>query len=176
MKRALVVLLAILLAVVTIVLVAGALLPVGHVATVRARLDAAPTDVWATMTDFHRTAGWRSGIERVERLPDADGHAVWRETGRFGPMTFEVAESEPGRRLVLRIADPELPFGGSWTYRLAPADGGTVLTITEDGQVHNPLFRFMSRFVFGHHRTMETYVADLARRLEEPEPEIERVR
>ena len=61
----------------------------------------------------------------------------------------------------MRIADPELPFGGTWTYELKPEGTGTRLVITERGEVYNPIFRFMSRFVFSRTATMEKMVADL---------------
>ena len=41
---------------------------------------------------------------------------------------------------------------------------GTRVSITERGEVYNPIFRFLSRFVFGHTGTMETYLRDLARK------------
>ena len=36
-----------------------------------------------------------------------------------------------------------------------------MLQITEDGQVHNPIFRFMSRFVFGYTATIDGFLKDL---------------
>ena len=68
------------------------------------------------------------------------------------------------RRLVTRIADTGLPFGGQWTYELVPDGEGTRLTITEDGEVYNPLFRFVSRFVMGHTATIERYLDDVEKR------------
>jgi hypothetical protein len=41
------------------------------------------------------------------------------------------------------------------------------VTITEDGEVSNALFRFMSRYVFGHTATLDAYLASLARRFGE---------
>jgi hypothetical protein len=35
--------------------------------------------------------------------------------------------------------------------------------ITEDGEVYNPIFRFMSRFVFGHTHTMDAYLRALGK-------------
>ena len=35
---------------------------------------------------------------------------------------------------------------------------GSELTITEDGEVSNPIFRFISRFVFGHAATIEGFL------------------
>jgi hypothetical protein len=63
--------------------------------------------------------------------------------------------------MVTRIADPEQPFGGTWTFELAPADGGTRLTITERGEVYNPIFRALGRFVFGHTATIDQYLRAL---------------
>ena len=54
----------------------------------------------------------------------------------------------------------------------ATAQGGSTVTITENGTVSNPLFRFMSKFVFGHYRSLETYARDLAKRFRDnAEPE-----
>jgi hypothetical protein len=61
----------------------------------------------------------------------------------------------------VKIADPDLPFGGTWTYTLTPAGTGTRLQITEEGAVHNVLFRFVSRFVIGHTASIDRYLADL---------------
>jgi hypothetical protein len=43
-----------------------------------------------------------------------------------------------------------------------------VLTITERGQISNPVFRFMARYVFGYHATMQEYLASLGRKFGEP--------
>jgi hypothetical protein len=67
---------------------------------------------------------------------------------------------------VSRIADKKLPFGGTWTYELKAADRGTALTIREDGEVYNPVFRFVSRYVFGHYATLDGYLKALETRLD----------
>jgi hypothetical protein len=74
--------------------------------------------------------------------------------------------SEPGR-LVTRIdAPPDAAFGGTWTYQLEPVDGGTRLTVTEDGYVSNPLFRVMMK-AMGVHRTADGYLKALGTKLGE---------
>ena len=100
-------------------------------------------------------------------LPDRNGHRVFRETGGDGEILFEVDSVVPNKLLVTRIADPSLPFGGKWSYALTPSGDSTTLRITEDGEVYNPLFRFVSRFVFGHHATIDQYLRDLAKRFGE---------
>lgn len=142
----------------------GALLPADHVASVSAHYEQPPDVVWSTITDFEAFPEWRSGVDRVSAMSSEDG---WIEYGSTGPMPLAISEAEAPRRLVLRIASDDLPFGGTWTYEIAPVGGGSTLTITENGTVSNPLFRFMSRFVFGHTMTMEAYLTDLGARFGE---------
>ena len=98
-------------------------------------------------------------------MPSADKIRWSPKHGGDGTIAFEAQESEPPRRLVTRITDKTLPFGGAWTFTLQPVDGGTKLTITENGEVYNPLFRVMSRFVFGHTATIDRYLTDLQKHL-----------
>jgi uncharacterized protein YndB with AHSA1/START domain len=142
----------------------GSRLPQGHVATRQATFGAPPETIWAAVTDFDAYPSWRTGVKRIERLPDRAGRTTWIEHGGSGAITFTIDRAEPPRLLVVRIADPSLPFGGAWTYEIAPVPEGARLTITENGEVYNPVFRFMSRFVFGHEATIATYLADLSKR------------
>ena len=80
-------------------------------------------------------------------------------------MTLVVERMEPPRLLVGRIADPGLPFGGTWTYEIVPVSDGSRLRITEDGEIYNPIFRFMARFIFGYEGTIRGYMASLQKRL-----------
>jgi len=64
-----------------------------------------------------------------------------------------------------RIAERNLPYSGTWTFELQPAAQGTELNITEDGEVSNPLFRFVSRFIMGHTATIDAYLRALTARL-----------
>lgn len=154
------------------VLIVGALIPKGHVASRSARFQQPPEVLWEAMTDFASHPTWRTGLERMEPLPEREGRPLWREMGRYGPITYEVVESSPPTRLVTRIADPELPFGGTWTYEIASRDGSSTVTITEEGEIYNVIFRFMARFVFGYTATMEQYLVDLGKRFgEEVVPE-----
>jgi len=150
-----------LVALMLIVVAVGYMLPQGHHVW-RERTFAAPPDrIFALISSPAEFPTWRSGVRQVEVLPAEAGKERFREVSGDGTILYEVEERVPGQRLVLRIADPKLPFGGRWTYELTPAASGTSLRITEDGEVYNPLFRFLSRFVFGHHGTIDRYLADL---------------
>jgi uncharacterized protein YndB with AHSA1/START domain len=147
-----------------LVAIAGWSLPIAHVATRQATLAATPEAVWETITDVGAFPSWRTDVKTVERVGES-GALTWIEHGRSGSLKLTVEASDPPRRLVTRIADPSLPFGGTWTYELAPAAGGTVLTITEHGEIYNPIFRAMARFVFGYETTLASYLDALRKKV-----------
>ncbi|HEY0672941.1 MAG TPA: SRPBCC family protein [Longimicrobiales bacterium] len=145
--------------------VVGMVLPREHVAAVQIRLDQPPQQVFDVISDVSGALQWRSDLQDVEILIADDRPLQWRETTDWGSVVMAVEEYQPPARLVTRIDDPDQPFGGRWIFDLSATNGSTLLTITERGEVYNPFFRFMSRFVFGHYRTLESYARDLAKHL-----------
>jgi uncharacterized protein YndB with AHSA1/START domain len=181
--------LALLVAVVALI---GMTLPQDHVAARTVRVRQTPEEVFAIISDVENVPAWRADITRVEILPSDNGRMMFREHGSDA-VTYRVEASEPPRRRVVRIADTNLPYGGTWTYDVTPiapvaatatatataaaartaSFGGeplplTQITITERGEVYNPIFRFMSRFVFSHHATIDAYLTALGKKLGEP--------
>lgn len=144
----------------------GALLPRTHVVSRSLALPTAPDVVYRIVRDVSASPAWRPGVERVERLGDVEGRPRFREIERHGSVTYEVLADEPSRRFVTQIVDRDLGYSGSWTWEIAPQASGTRLTITERGEVSNVFFRFMSRFVFGHAKTIEDYLAALEAHLQ----------
>ncbi|MFQ5529542.1 MAG: SRPBCC family protein [Gemmatimonadota bacterium] len=155
-------------AITAVVLVAGVfgggmLLPVAHVASVRAEYAADTEEVFALIADYRSQPDWRPSVDRIEVLAPRNGEAAWQEIGPTGSLPMELTESDPPRRMVTTILSDGMPFGGRWIYEVEPAPGGATLTITEEGEIYNPAFRFISRFIIGHHRTATTYLRDLGR-------------
>jgi hypothetical protein len=150
--------------VVLIVVVVGAMLPKAHTASRTVRIATPPEALYAVLSDVDRYQSWRPDVKSLQRLADRDGKPAWIEDagGMKIPLHFE--RMERPSLLVSRIDGSDLPFGGSWTYQIAPAPGGSDLTITENGEVSNVVFRFMSRFVFGHHATMDGFIKHLQAR------------
>jgi hypothetical protein len=143
----------------------GATLPVEHAATTSRVVPGDPEAVWSVVTGVGAFTSWRPGVESVELLPPVAGLPAWRESGATGSMTLEVTAFEPPRRMVTRIADEGAPFGGTWTYRLEGAESGTRVTLTEDGEIYNPFFRFVARYVIGYDGTMNAYLDGLEARM-----------
>jgi uncharacterized protein YndB with AHSA1/START domain len=148
--------------VVTVLVVVGIgyALPVSHRATRAITVAASPDSLFSLVSNSDAFPTWRSRVKRVERVARNDSVVSYREIGDDGDILYAVDESVRPKRLRTRIADSTLPFGGTWTFDISARNDATELRITEDGEVYNPLFRFMSRFVFGHHASIETYLKD----------------
>jgi uncharacterized protein YndB with AHSA1/START domain len=144
----------------------GSLLPESHVASRTRYYTKTPDQIWNVITNVEEFAAWRPGLQSAERLPPVDGRVRWREKTKYDAMTMEVMQSVQAQKLVTRIADQGLPFSGTWTFELKPVTGGTDLTITEQGEINNPIFRFIARFVIGYTSTMDKYHEGLGRRLQ----------
>jgi hypothetical protein len=117
----------------------GAMLPRTHVASRTLRVRRPPPDAWTAIT-----------------------HAM-----ASSDVPTDTVDSDPPLRLVSRVKDTEKMFGGTWTVVVAPVADGSSVTITEDGWVANPIFRFVSRFVIGHHATMDAMLKRAAKELSE---------
>jgi len=157
----------VLVAIVIIALAIGASLPREHVATVKARYAANPAAVWAVIGNPLAASSWRKDVKKIETLPDRDGNKTWKEHSSSGAVTFVLTESIAERRMVTRIGDDSLPFGGQWEFDLQPTGTGSELTISEHGFVKPAFFRLMARFVFGYTGAMEAYLTALGAKLGE---------
>jgi hypothetical protein len=117
----------------------GSMLPRNHKASRTLRVKHAPQDVW---------------------------NAVTAATGASS-VPVDVLENQPPYRLVTKVKESEKNFGGTWTIAIEAEPLGSALTITEDGWVGNPIFRFMAKYVFGHHATMDGILKQVAKTLNE---------
>lgn len=159
-------------AVVAIVVITGAALPIKHRVTREATYRATPAQLFELIRKVSDYPSWQKSVTKVEILPEIDGKPRARETNGGQAITYELEEVVPDTRMVSRIADAKLPFGGKWTYELIPAaaSDATTLRITEDGEVYNVVFRFVSRFVMGHSATIDTYLDAVSTRFPRVSP------
>ena len=120
--------------------------------------------MYALLSDVDKYPSWRPTVKSLTRQPDRDGRPAWTEevSGMTIPLYFE--KMERPSLLVARIADPSLPFGGTWTYRIAlvgPRFRGDDHRRRRGLQSDLPV---MSRFVFGHEATLKEFVSHLEAR------------
>ena len=156
----------ILVSLIALVAIVGVLLPKSHVVSRSMSFKQSPEEVWRVISDYAGQAKWRQDLKTIEVLPEKNGHALIREIDKSGDaITYETIESAPPKKLVRRIADENLPFGGTWTFAIKPSGQGSMLTLTENGEVYNPIFRFVSRFVMGHTANIDGYLEGLQKEL-----------
>jgi len=154
------------LLVIGVMLVLGGLQPREHTASATVVVNAPQAVVWQRITDLKSQTTWRTGLTAIDPLPPQDGHTCWQETSSFGKMPLcEVLAVAPATRIV-RIADPNLPYGGLWTYELSPGLGptdinSTTLKITENGFTGPWFYRFVGHYIFHEDSQIKQYEADL---------------
>lgn len=146
-----------------VIAIVGATLPVSHVATRFVIVRRQPHEIYKVIREFDKSPSWRADVSSVELLGETDGRLRYREHGEQGDVTYELTEDIPDRKVVSRIVDQDLGYSGSWTTELKQESDGTRVTITENGEVSNVMFRFLSRYVFGHTSSIDTYLTSLAK-------------
>jgi hypothetical protein len=152
----------------------GCFYPRSYTATRALRSKRSPEQAWQVISDFAAAPSWHPEIKTVQRLPDHDGHEVWRETDRRGyPVQLETIEALAPLRLVRQISDEDGPFCGQWEFDLQPAAEGCRITLTERGQIANPFFRVMFWAFMTPTFYLEMYLRALAKKLGDP-PELEK--
>lgn len=159
--------LAALAAAVILIVLIGAALPASHQATGAVVVPAPPERVYHLLTDVARAPHWRPDLKAVDILGERDGRLQFRETGKSGVITFEFVERSAPSRIVTRIADDQLAFGGTWTWVLtADPAGGTRVAVTEDGVIKTAAYRFMARFLFGYNKSIDEVLGAIAAHFE----------
>lgn len=159
---------AVLVALVLTPVLIGALLPKRHRVTRSLRLHRPREAVWARIVDIEGSAAWRTDLRAVEPARDEDGAPLWVEVERDGgSTTYRTIEECAPQRLVREIVPRGQPYGGRWIIELRDQGGGTIVRVTEEGEVYNALFRFVGRLILGYARKIERYLRVLAASFDE---------
>ena len=152
---------------IALVLPIGAILPKKHVVSRKIALRHSPEEVFTLISDFQSGPTWRRGVQLVTLQSADSGHVRFEEKSKNGTIAMEVRENNRPSRLVTEIADKSLPFGGIWIFDISRTPQGCTLQITERGEIYNPFFRFVSRFILGYTSTMNTYLEDVTNHFHE---------
>jgi hypothetical protein len=151
----------------------GTSLPIEHHADCTASFDGTQQYLFEAVADDGTSTKWRPDIASAVLVSGSGPTAVWRETDVHGGVrTYRTTAYVDGQKLARTIDYiPGMPFAGTWTYEISrdefpPAHESSAVSyvsIHEDGQIYNPFFRFLARYVFGYTQTMDTYLTDLGR-------------
>jgi uncharacterized protein YndB with AHSA1/START domain len=147
--------------------VAGSLMPREHKSVVAVDLRAPRAVVWAAITNYAAMPQWWPAVKsvRTEKLSDGT-ELTWNTDAHHHEVPFLTGESRVNEKLVRVIAKDDLPFGGTWTYELADApDGGTRLTLTEDGVINPPIFRAVATWFIGLDSNQDDHLEHLEKHL-----------
>ena len=108
---------------VALVVIIGWRLPKGHTASRTARVRTTARRCVSAADGCRPLSDLAAGCEDTDAPPHHDRRPAWIEEsgGMKIPLYFE--RMERPSLLVTRIADPQLPFGGTWMYRIVPAPG-----------------------------------------------------
>jgi hypothetical protein len=137
----------------------GAMLPKAHIASRSASLRASSEQLFALISG---PQNWRPDVMKWETIFDTAGRRLTRETTRDGEtITYEMLDASPPTSIRRRIATQNLPYSGIWSYSLQSHGEITTVRITENGEVYNPVFRFLSFYVVDHTRTIDAYLRAL---------------
>ncbi|TGK33369.1 polyketide cyclase [Leptospira gomenensis] len=143
----------------------GSVLPVEHTSSLEKTFPVPAKTVYALIRNVREYPSWRSNLKSIEEISSVS----WKETdSNRETTTYSFVRDEKDRLLESKIMDEDKPFGGSWTFELIPVDGGVKLEITENGRVFSPIFRFFSKYVFGHTATIRAYLEQVDRRIQGP--------
>lgn len=141
-----------------IIFIVGKLLPVKHTAFQQRQFAVSKNLLWTSIRNFKDYPEWRSNLKALTVINETQ----WREVDDKGDaITFGIIEEVPEIRLEVKILDDNLPFGGIWVYELTEGDHVVTLKITENGEVYNPIFRFISHFFMDQSATIKQYMTDL---------------
>jgi hypothetical protein len=157
-----------LIGLVSLAAVVGCFVAPGHVATRTLTLKQSPEAVWGVVRSGESWPQWWDILKTAERLPDRDGQEVWRLVYKDGnKFQLRVETCEAPCHLALRIDDEGALFGGTWSYAIRRADGGSEVALTENGEIYNPVVRLMSKFLMDPHMYIDMHLKALAAKLGE---------
>lgn len=143
----------------------GSMMSPRYVVARSLRLPIPPEEVWDVVADPATFTTWRKDVAQVEVLAAMDNRPHFREIGRNGRATeFVFDEKTPGKRLVLHIVGDDIPAKLERTIEFTNAEGiaGTVIRITDRGEVPNVFLRLARIALHSPARPIEDLLDDLA--------------
>jgi len=106
--------------------------------------------LWQVLTAPEKKALWDGQIERTEQLSpsgetnSSDQPARWKDIyANQTEINYSIKADETSLSIVRKVDDPNLPIHFSWAISLQDANSNTRVRILEQGQVGNPIVRYL---------------------------------
>jgi hypothetical protein len=139
-------------AAVVVMAMVGAGLPQKHIVTRRKSFAAPPERVWSALLSIRQLPYDRSDLRAVDQGTATAPPTAIEVVGSPVAITFETFR--PPRTLVVRTTEPDVAYGGTWTFELEMETAQiTKVTVTEEAEVRGRLVRFAVR-TFGLEDTL----------------------
>jgi hypothetical protein len=122
----------------------GAGMSARHVLTRRTSFAASQERVWSALLSIRQLPVDRSDLRAVDLGVGSRPPGSIEVVGTA--VKIEIETFRPPRELVVKTSDPDVPYGGTWTFLLeSETNDLTRLTVTEDAEVRSRFLRFVVR-------------------------------
>ena len=149
----------------------GSGLPREHRASSSIMVPADIETVWTLVSDLEGQAEWNDDIYSVEVSVLPDGRELITQNSNYGDIPVVILEREEPTRFKTEIYGEAMGWGGTWAWTLEPTEGGTRVTILEEGFVDGAIMRFISVKMMGQHMAMDGSLIAIAREAGASEPQ-----
>jgi hypothetical protein len=147
----------------------GTTLPEGHTASGSAIINAEVEEVFGLQADVRKAPEWNGTVAEIRDYKESeDGTASWTEIWADGnEFAMKRTAYVEDKLIRVEIEDKAEVFNGSWTFEFEEVEGGTRVTITEQGNIPNSFVRGMFNLVTEPDATLKEHLARLKRETEE---------
>ena len=138
----------------------GSSVPEAHTASGSEVIKADIDDVFAMQADVQKHPEWHDLVAEIKDYKEeedgtASWHEVWKDGNEFGMKRTAYIE---GKLIRVQIEDKAEVFNGSWTFDFEEVEGGTKVTITENGNIPNAFIRGMYHLTTEPDQTLKEHL------------------
>lgn len=131
-----------------IVAIWGLLLEPSYQNTYTVTLPVSSDTLWQQLVTPKPRAIWDGQIQSTEQLArtdkDDDEQLRWKDIyPNQTEINYSIKADAKAQTLLRKVDDPSLPIHFSWSILLESSKSGTVVAIEEQGQVNNPIVRYL---------------------------------
>lgn len=149
-----------------LVTVVGAGMSAQHVVKASRLYAATPERVWTALLSIRQLPLDRSDLRNIVSPAERDRVPASIEVVG-SPIRIDAPTQRPPVQLVVKTAEPDLAYSGTWTFILDPENDGTRLTVVEDATIRSRTLRFFVRTILGEDVLLEGIFRAVARKLSE---------